>query len=59
VGERVHADVCGRMSALAVKLGMALVLLAVGAGALALQLLGSGKKQPFDGQPLPRLYLSA
>jgi membrane-associated phospholipid phosphatase len=48
------------MSALAVKLGMALVLLAVGAGALALQVADAGgKKQPFDGQPLPRLYSTA
>jgi membrane-associated phospholipid phosphatase len=48
------------MSALAVKLGMVFVLLAVGAGALALHANGSGaKKQPFDGQPLPTLYSSA
>jgi hypothetical protein len=48
------------MSALAVKLGMTLVLLAVGAGALALQLVDpGGKKQPFDGQPLPPLYSAA
>jgi hypothetical protein len=48
------------MSALAVKLGMTLVLLAVGAGALALHLVGAGgKQQPFDGQPLPPLYSSA
>lgn len=48
------------MSALAVKLGMVFVLLAVGAGALGLHLIGgSGKKQPFDGQPLPALYPSA
>ena len=47
------------MSALAVKLGMGLVLLAVGAGALALHLLGGGSDAPFDGQPLPRLYARA
>jgi len=47
------------MSALAVKLGMGLVLLAVGAGALAMHSAGGGKQQPFDGQPLPRLYSSA
>lgn len=48
------------MSALAVKIGMVFVLLAVGAGALALHANGSGgKKQPFDGQPPPTLYSSA
>jgi hypothetical protein len=48
------------MSALAVKLAMALVLLAAGAGALALQVAGAGgKKQSFDGQPLPPLYSTA
>jgi membrane-associated phospholipid phosphatase len=48
------------VSALVVKLGMVLSLLAVGAGALALHLLdGGGKKAPFDGQPLPRLYAPA
>jgi membrane-associated phospholipid phosphatase len=52
--------VLGGMSALAVKLGMALTLLAVGAGALALHALGStGKKAPFDGQPMPKLYSTA
>jgi len=45
------------VSALAVKLGMALTLVAVGAGALALNVFGNGsKKATFDGQPLPRLY---
>ena len=48
------------MTAVVVKLGMGFVLLAVGAGALALHLAGgSAKKQVFDGQPLPPLYSSA
>jgi membrane-associated phospholipid phosphatase len=48
------------VSALAVKLGMGLALLAVGTGALVLQVADAGgKQQPFDGQPLPRLYSSA
>jgi membrane-associated phospholipid phosphatase len=48
------------MSALTVKLAMALVLLAVGAGALALHVVDAGgKKQPFDGRPLPPLYSTA
>jgi membrane-associated phospholipid phosphatase len=48
------------VSALAVKLGMGLVLLAVGAGALVLSAASAGgKQQPFDGQPPPRLYSTA
>jgi membrane-associated phospholipid phosphatase len=48
------------LSALAVKLGMALALLAVGAGALALSVVDAhGKQQPFDDRPLPPLYSRA